>query len=296
MPSIIQFPHPGGEHTEKSGTVWNKGNHKRKYIKIKGSYLDDLLAEPITNIIYFWGEWEAQSKCIHIDGNNSPLPKYIFEPYYQTQFGKTNTDPFVFGNQFYYFICKQGHYTSLRNLNPGDLILFGSNLKNQFVLDTVFVIKCHDEYQVSKIPGLEGRYNDAFYNVSLTPIVKTKQVDTKEIIEGCDGYCIPTGGDNKNDCNPTISTDRYRIYKAAMYEDREQFGGIFSYAPCFPDPQGNKGFARPTINPEYISQGLNQGIKIIEEKIPAEVWNNVTKMVLEQKLKLMVTTDLPNKI
>lgn len=293
MTRIIQFPHPGSEHNEKTGSAWNKGSHKRKYIKFKGSYLDDLLSEPINNDIYFWGEWEAQSQCIQIERNKSPLPKYIFEPYYQTKSAKTNTDPFVFGNQFYYCICKQGHYPSLRNLKPGDIILFGSNLKSNFVLDTVFVIKDYDEYQIGDIKNLKSKFNSTFYDITLMPLVSSKQVECKEIIADNKGNCLPACGDNKNDDNPTINNSTYRIYRAAMYDDRDQFGGIFSYAPCSPEPTGNKGFARPIINPPYISQGLNQGIKIIDHRTNESVWNEVTSMILSQGLKLMIKTELP---
>lgn len=45
MPKIVQFTHPGSEHKpdSKNGNrkVWNTGNHKRKFLLSKGSYIDD---------------------------------------------------------------------------------------------------------------------------------------------------------------------------------------------------------------------------------------------------------------
>ena len=44
MPSFVQFPHPGSEHTPRParlGTVmpWNTGDHRRKFLRAHGSCL-----------------------------------------------------------------------------------------------------------------------------------------------------------------------------------------------------------------------------------------------------------------
>ena len=45
MPSIVQFFHPGGEHSpdlySKTYKKWNNNDHKRKYIKSKGNYIEN---------------------------------------------------------------------------------------------------------------------------------------------------------------------------------------------------------------------------------------------------------------
>ena len=229
-----------------------------------------LSTKPIEDIVYFWGEWEAPSTATPIMGNKSPLPENIFEPYYTLPNPKNaaNTDPFVFGNQFYFCVCKQGHYTSLRNLEKGDMILFGSNKDDNFIIDTLFVVKDWIEYEKKNITDLKAKYNDVFYNVSLEPMIQTQDVDGKETIEDKEikGICNPKCGDDKTDNNFVKTIKTYRIYSALMFEDKDA-NGIFSYVPCLPQPLGKSGFKRPSINCKHISQKLNQGIKITTNRL-----------------------------
>ena len=63
QPVIVQFPHPGREHRPRGDVMgWNRGEHRRKFLKANGHYLDDgvLRHGPLT----FWGEWEPQSRII----------------------------------------------------------------------------------------------------------------------------------------------------------------------------------------------------------------------------------------
>ncbi|MEE9315869.1 MAG: hypothetical protein V3U97_02040, partial [bacterium] len=148
---FVQFIHPGGEHIpgNEKYKFWNTGNHKRKFIKNKGKYIKKLKDTPKEKDIVFWGEWEPESKIVKsIPNSVRNGPKYIYEPFY-TKFEEKNpplqnTDPFVFGNQFYYTICQQYKKekpTQLRYLEKDSVILFGScQNKSQFILDTVFVV------------------------------------------------------------------------------------------------------------------------------------------------------------
>ena len=295
MSSIIQFPHPGCEHNDKTGINWNTGNHKRKFLKENGSYLTALSTKPIKDVVYFWGEWEAPSTVKTIPDNKSPLPRSIFEPYYTLPVPKNaaNTDPFVFGNQFHYCICKQGHYRSLRDLKKGDMILFGSNLKGHFVLDTVFVIKDWCDYEIDDLHTIKEQYNDTFYYSSLEPILNVNQVEAKVItIDTKNGHCLPCNGDDKTDNNPVKDIKTYRIYNALMFEDKE-VNGIFSYVPCLPNPTGKKGFERPSISFNTVSQNLNQGIKIIKGENINKAWHEITAEILNKGLSLLIKTDLP---
>jgi predicted nucleotidyltransferase len=70
--------------------------------------------------------------------------------------GLRNTDPFVFGGKFMYTLCqqykKEKHTstltpTKLHSLEKGSVILFGSRLNHDFVLDTVFVVKCWKDHR-----------------------------------------------------------------------------------------------------------------------------------------------------
>lgn len=293
MSTIIQFMHPGTEHSISSGTNWNTGDHKRKYLKIQGEYLDNFLIKPKCDTVYFWGEWEAQSEATPIDNNDSDLPKNIFSPYYKLPSGTPNTDPFVFGNNFYYCVCKQGHYPSLRNLNKGDIILFGSSKHDNFVLDTLFVVKGCYEYELNEIPKLKTKYNKPFFDVSLEPLHNYFCVPAITIVN-TNGSCLPQNSNEDDERKPSVEVTKYRIYEAAMFEDRHDFNGIFSYAPCMSAEKGAKGFKRPIIKDcDFITENQRQGLKITPNSDSLKVWNEVTKQVLEHGLNLLIKTDLP---
>ena len=292
---IIQFMHPGAEHTCRTGNIWNTGNHRRKYIEVSGNYLTSLNSQPKTvDKLYFWGEWEAPSRCRQINEPCADGPHYIFNPHYTlpVPINAANTDPFVFGNQFYYCICKQAHYTSLRNLEPGDVILFGSCKNKQFVLDTLFVIKDKKSYRFSNLHSKHSNYIKTFSDVSLLPIEQQTKVQKKEIIEQ-DDLCIPLGCDDDSDYCLAEKDEEYFVYEAVMYEDREHFNGMFSYAPCLVGKKGENGFARPTIIlPDFISPSLNQGLKINTVEETYQIWSEVTHQVLNKNF-LMIKCELP---
>ena len=162
---IIEFVHPGveykpnkrkqddgirwcGDQKTKGIRLWNmnrSGKHKRKFMKLQGQYIDkkyfaDGRDEPSRGLVTFWGEWEAQSK-FHLTGRDNPY--CIHEPFLDLNsvagVDGHNTDPYVFGNYFWYTNCGQ-HRKSMRQLAEGSLILFGTQRKKGFLLDTVFVV------------------------------------------------------------------------------------------------------------------------------------------------------------
>lgn len=130
--------------------------------------------------ICFWGEWEAQSYLLLRFDPLLPsnLPKCLVKPFYnisqrdflhqysnalihqslessadESDESKINgqdacdTDPFVFhnGEGFKYTYCRQftrKGFTpvSLRYLEKGSVILFGSTIGNEFVMDCCFVV------------------------------------------------------------------------------------------------------------------------------------------------------------
>jgi hypothetical protein len=295
---IIQFFHSGEEHTKSTGIKWNDGSHKRKFMAINGKYVSKKLEAVKTDNLCFWGEWEAPAKLIKsINTSNDKLPKNIFSPFYTPEIGRVNTDPFVFGNEFYYMICKQAHYPSLREIPIGSIILFGSNKKKKFVLDTLFVVKDYEEYDIQDIYSLSKKYNDIFFNVSLKPLTENlKYAEKKEIKESSCGMCIPIKGDDVDDYKPTKELKKYKIYKAVMFDEKEQFNGMYSFAPCIAGERGKGGFGRPEIElPNVISNEQNQGIKISKTDSIKMYWENIKDQVLnnEQDLDLMIGNDLP---
>lgn len=283
---IIQFPHPGGEHKPDNGNTkdWNTGDHKRKFMLQQGKYLDgNQLKE---DQLVFWGEWEAQSEVIKKIPNPLPYgPNYIYKPYYQfPQDGrwKQNTDPFVFGDNFFYSNCKQiksNNPTQLRNLTIGSLILFGSCIdKKDFVLDTVFIVKDYFDYDTNHPTTLHTRVPNTFLDVTLTQLKNKKNLDVKK--SSC-------GGNNLS----------FRLYFGATYT--KPIDGIFSFFPCKPYFESSNGFARPIIRiPDIITdnlpQGFNMNKKASKEEIKS-IWDQVVNKITSQGLNLGIYADLPEE-
>ena len=145
---VVQFPHPGREH-RPGDTEWMPWNpqqkHARKFLRSRGRYVakDDTVSE---DPLVFWGEWEPPSRVIARWPRSRRLPRFLHEPVWHTprhRVPRHNTDPWVFGKTFLYSNCKQftphGTPSALQSVTRGSLILFGSKLDHEFVLDTVFV-------------------------------------------------------------------------------------------------------------------------------------------------------------
>ena len=165
--SVVQLSHPGMEYPKlnekgtltyskpgidwsndkKGGTrLWNNRKHKRKFMRMNGVKYLDAKKRPDKGEATFWGEWEAQSSFDVISKTNKNLdkPRLCHKPFYDSSYSgeKTNgTDPFIFGDHFWFTHCKQG-YKSIRNLGEDSIVIFGSERKQDkmFLVDTIFVI------------------------------------------------------------------------------------------------------------------------------------------------------------
>lgn len=149
MPRIILINHPANEPAYKNAVVgsvaavlWNKGEHRRKFIKRHGQYLDgDVLKE---GEIYFWGEYEPPTIC-KIVSTNAPIAIHDYLcPVRNTVVPPkvSNTDPYVFGEHFKNICCG----ILRKKYTPGDVLLFGKiengGTPNPYMkLDTVIVVK-----------------------------------------------------------------------------------------------------------------------------------------------------------
>ncbi len=145
---FVQFPHPGPEHEPDRGDMkcWNTRDHRRKFVVSPGRYLDNDVQVHECDLTC-WCEWEPPSEVVTRIAQPLGLdPGYIYRPFwYEPEPGRwlQNTDPFVFGECFYYTACRQHHSgrpTKFQQLAPGSLILFGSSLHGRFVLNTAFVV------------------------------------------------------------------------------------------------------------------------------------------------------------
>jgi hypothetical protein len=94
---FVQFIHPGGEHRPDGGGLrfWNRGLHRRKFLKSRGRYLDrGALKE---GEIVFWGEWEPESRVVarYLD-HVADGPRFLYEPFFvddRDRAWRQNTDP-----------------------------------------------------------------------------------------------------------------------------------------------------------------------------------------------------------
>lgn len=152
----ILFFHPGQEYPENNGDIkaWSLGRHSRNFIKSAAADYIDAKGARCKGDIGFWGEWEA-----HATIEKDAAGHRIFTPYLDLNdlpaedgsYGEgkcgscganassespQDTDPFVFGERFRYGNCQQPSSTTLKNLEPGSLILFASTQGGKHLLDT----------------------------------------------------------------------------------------------------------------------------------------------------------------
>ncbi len=246
---------------------WNTApKHRRKFIKTNGDYLDEV-GNLYTNAgISFWGEWEQESTFVKVDQLFGESPERIHYPqciktdvtdfligggeidmdfvneYAQAFINKQNTDPYVFGDRFYYSCCRQDNKRneekSFLHLNEGDLILFVSSWgkkekKNRMcVLDTVFVVGGRVlpgkiRYQ-SELNTLRARVSPQYMNGVLLPI--------------CFG--------NKESNNTALNV----LYYGRMYDCTNK-DEMFSFFPCRKDCSKN-GFDRYVLYDEHRKKGI----------------------------------------
>lgn len=285
MPKIIQFLHPNPEAkpSKKSNIIsWNCGDkHKRKFLLSKGKYVYNNIEKDAC--LTFWGEWEPQSYAEKLPNLGQKFPTYLNRPFWNTTASNAchNTDPYVFGQSFNYFICQQGLKKVLRNLEPFSLILFGSCINSQFCLDTLFVVSdTQKKYKISNVEKL-GNKNTAFYHASIKPLLSE---------ERC----------TKMRCNAV--KDELTFYKGVSFNEKEEYNNMFSFAPArlyANNEKSDYAFQRPKIEiPEIISPRLTQGIngnggKKYSEKQIIEVWHKIVDIMNNNNLLLGTNFEEP---
>lgn len=291
---IVQFTHPGGEHTlnrqEEKNYIkeWNYGGHKRKFLKAVGQCVKEDGSLTPKKELLFWGEWEPTSKVKPVSGTEGTalMPKYVHEPFLQRSKGSLilppyynskgkghqNTDPFVFGQYFLYSCCKQRKkiknsaqttFTKLGELEKGSIILFGSTISKKwggpyFVLDTVFVVGDYKNYNSKNSP------------IDLKGFVPSDYLDIMGV----------ANWDPVND---------FFCYKGATASN--PYDGMFSFVPCKPFDSANTGFPRVKLTSTdlgFISDNLNAAPKFRDDLLNKDLWNKVCDVVRQQGLELGV--------
>ncbi len=281
---FVQFIHPGAEHEPDSpaGRQWNTGPHKRKFLRQAGRCLAALEAPAKTADLVFWGEYEPPTRLVKTYATPVPDgPQFLFAPapvpFHPNDPPLMNTDPFVFGDRFFYSICKQNNKngpTALQRLARGSVILFGSGKgRSQFVVDTVFVVADYVDWNLSNYrQHLQGVVPPEYFHATLEPIAYEMNV---------------------RDLSPSQT---FRLYLGAT--PAKPYNGMFSFFPCRPARDGaEKGFARPVLRrPGIITDSLTQGQRLNPTADPALVralWKDIARQVLDQGLCLGVQAKLP---
>lgn len=265
---FVQFLHPGYEpDVPPDGIVaWNtKKLHKRKFLRSPGAYLDG--QGLVQDELVFWGEWEPPSEATALPNTSSLEPRWLHAPFRERREGwAQNTDPFVFGDRFRYSICQQhrgaGRPTQLAKLLPGSVILFGSGLRGEFRLDTVFVVAGVATRHSRRRPP---RLDDDYGEVVMRPYYSGHPDDRV-----------------------------HALYAGATME--RPVGGMLSFFPCRTLAEAPNGFPRPTISMQEITPTQKQSYRLTRctsiEDI-AELWGDVVRQVQEHGCRLGVQASMP---
>ena len=277
---VVQFPHPGTEHRPDNdgNKEWNElpHPHARKFLQQRGRYVNSIESKPATADLHFWGEWEPQSKLVRaIEGSAPNHPRNVVRPFLRPRRDVERlhtTDPFVFGDTFYYSHCKM--IGKMTRLARGSVILFGSRIDGGFVLDTVFVV---DEWMECTLDNFQS-----------LPVPSIYQTATLEPLYS-----------NRDGCKPCLPG--LRLYCGAMRS--RPFEGMFSFFPCLPANRSN-GFARPTVRKRpYINPNNARALKITECGIEQarSLWQAIANQVLNtrvdgERLRLGVFAELPEQV
>ncbi len=277
---FVQFLHPGSEHRPNAHGLkpWNTGPHRRTFVRQRGLYIKQANGKHgYENELQFWAEWETEAELI--DRVPEPVhdgPKFVFRPFYvpRSSYARlANSDPFVFDG-FYYSFCQQRG--TMKRLDRGSVIIFGSCLRKRFVVDTVFVVadwQPHHDAKYKRIKAPRGCREVAIYPLH-------------------DGQKVKYPG-----CKRPDPSGFNRLYRGATWQQPVE--GMFSYFPCVSSVQAS-GFARPVVRlPREITDHLLQGYKktgpLKFDKIRA-VWREVTRQVLAQGLSLGVYARMPSRL
>lgn len=278
----IQLNHPGHQKSFRLGhgyrqinnqiiREWSNDNvHFRKFIQNNGHYVNSLKdLNPTQADLYFWGEWEGNSFFNPFPrANYRILPNGLHKPFHSTFIrGSQNTDPYIFGDNFKYCVCKQSG--RLTNLLLDDLILFGTVVPslNKFYIDTVYVIKD----------------NNSSANVQATDGVNYSQVYKGETLEQLNEYLKTPTYKNNN-----------KVYHSKTWWDDNDY---FSFVPCKLS-YDKVGFERLFIelSNQTFQLSRNPTGKSFLQRCSLssqDLWNEIVKISLEQGFKLGVKFDEP---
>jgi hypothetical protein len=274
----VQLKHPGHQkpfyatqendgYSVSSNSIirlWNNDDiHYRKFMRVNGHYINPN-NELIQEDLLLWGEWEGTSIFSPLNNNNQMMPNGIHQPYHELKSPYQNTDPYIFGNNFYYAICKQRG--KVCNLSSGSLILFGSAYKDFFALDTVFVVGSSYSVQETLVNSM-----------NLSSIYKAQTID--RLIQV---FYTPNNFKNK-------------LYLSQAWESKSSY---FSFVPCKPYMDNQSGFERVRISYQLIEQLSKNptNTKYLGDTIEncKDIWTTIHSEVIRQGFKIGVKFQEPS--
>lgn len=200
-------------------------------------------------------------------------PRYVHDPFFPAtvrQGWRQNTDPFVFGERFYYTLCMQHTKlgpTQLRNLARGSVILFGSRVGGgSFGLDTVLVVDEHLDHSGCASAEVRTHVSAVYASVTLDPAYAGEPPDRV--------FRLDSGA---TEAQPTE--------------------GMFSFVPAAAARDRPNGFARPTLDlPEAITSTSPRGYRLNPQpslEATRRLWERVVEQVRDQGLELATQIEVP---
>ena len=233
--------------------------------------------------LWAWGEWEPESLLLDRlaqPGGNEDCPRFLWQPYYvpkDSYRGLHNTDPFIFGERFLYSNCRQPTSPSLKRLDKGSVIAFGSCKKRggeRWLIDTVFVVADSASYRVSEAGRL-------------------LRDQTSEV------FSIVTGGPlSDNEEAGCAADESFRLYRGATLDD--PVDKMFSFFPAR-SAGGGEGFPRPVINlpSKYFNPRVCMAAKGVSSELSRDVlhsiWTDLVEQVRQAGLVLGTHAALPER-
>jgi hypothetical protein len=279
---VIEFTHPGAQMPFKlgkgyqvsSGKIYREWNqekqHKRKFICNKGKYINNIESKvAISEDLLFWGEWEGYSWFENLPENKGVfMPNGIHYPFFNSTNPGQNTDPYIYSETFMYAVCKQ--VKSRLQLAPNSVIIFGTEYKDHFAVDTIFVV---DDYiPASKLHQNSCLVTETYY---------------KATIERLPDYF-----------SPNLS---HRLYHGKTWSSG--LTELFSFVPCkLKNEETSKGFGRLSLPHDWAMCQLGfqkPGARTVCHTIHTgilkakEIWEKLAVKCIEQGFVLGIQFEEP---
>ncbi|GLY43201.1 hypothetical protein Amsp01_092240 [Amycolatopsis sp. NBRC 101858] len=162
--------------------------------------------------------------------------------------------------------------TAMQSLPLGSVICFGSTLRGQFCIDTVFVVADAQPWTPGRTVGL---------NVDEAFIVCTAQSLTPTAADAGRAGCSPG-------CPPDAEL-QLTLYRGATID--KPIHGMYSFVPARPADHPQPRFQRPAVHlPERINPASRQSTRGARRALPIEdvrrAWMSLRDQVLAQGLVL----------